>query len=145
MHVVIDSTGLKIFGEGEWEVRKHGWSKRRTWRKLHLAIDERTGEILAEMTTTADVGDCECLPTLLDGIAEPIAQVSADGAYDTIGCHQAIERRLARVAIPPRENAVVSETGWWNAREDAVRQVLKHGLAHWKRQVAITGEVWPRP
>ena len=133
VHVVIDSTGLKVFGEGEWKVREHGWSKRRSWRTLHLAIDERTDKILAELTTTADVADCECLPALLDSIDEPLGQVSADGAYDTVACHQAIERRQARAAIPPRVNAVVNDTGWWNAREDAVREVLKYGLLDWKR------------
>ncbi len=104
-HVVIDSTGLKVFGEGEWKVRQHGYSKRRTWRKLHVGVDEATQEIVATLTTTNAVGDGEVLPELLDQIPEPIAQVSADGAYDTRACHEAIAQRQARAAIPPRENA----------------------------------------
>ena len=64
-HVVVDSTGIKIYGEGEWKTRQHGVSKRRTWRKLHLAIDESTGEILEAEVTTNDYGDCEILEGLL--------------------------------------------------------------------------------
>ena len=67
-HVVVDSTGIKIYGEGEWKTRQHGVSKRRTWRKLHLAIDESTGEILEAEVTTNDYGDCEILEGLLDFI-----------------------------------------------------------------------------
>jgi len=135
IHVVIDSTGLKIYGEGEWKTRQHGVSKRRTWRKMHLGIDEATGEVLAVVTTERDVGDCEVLPQLLEAIAEPIEQVSADGAYDTIGCHQAIARRQARPAIPPRENAVITDIGQWDAREDAVRRIGEIGRTAWKQEV----------
>jgi IS5 family transposase len=135
IHVVIDTSGLKVYGEGEWKTRQHGVSKRRTWRKMHLAIDEATGEIMAVITTERAVGDCEKLPDLLDAISEPIRQVSADGAYDTIACHQAIAARNARPAIPPRETAVVRETGEWDARDDAVRRIEAIGLAHWKQEV----------
>lgn len=135
LHVVIDSSGLKVYGEGEWKTRQHGVSKRRTWRKMHLAIDEASGEILAVVTTERSVGDCEELPDLLDAISEPIDQVSADGAYDTIRCHQAIAARKARAAIPPRETAVVSETGEWDARDEALRRIEQIGLAAWKVEV----------
>lgn len=70
VHVVVDSTGVKVYGEGEWKVRKHGVSKRRTWRKLHLGVDEATGEILAAVVSTNDVADCEALPDILDGIEQ---------------------------------------------------------------------------
>jgi IS5 family transposase len=135
LHVVIDSTGLKIYGEGEWKTRQHGVSKRRTWRKMHLGVDEATGEIVAVVTTERDVGDCEVLPQLLAAIADPIVQVSADGAYDTIACHQAIAARQARPAIPPRENAVITDIGQWDAREDAVRRIGEIGRAAWKQEV----------
>lgn len=135
LHVVIDSTGLKVYGDGEWKTRQHGTTKRRTWRKMHLAIDEATGEILAVITTERSVGDCEVLPRLLESITEPIAQVSADGAYDTIACHQAIEAKGARPAIPPREHAAISDWGWWDAREDAVRRIEEVGRAEWKKEV----------
>jgi IS5 family transposase len=135
LHVVIDSSGLKVYGEGEWKTRQHGISKRRRWRKMHLAIDEATGEILAVVTAERSVGDCEKLGDLLDAISEPIDQVSADGAYDTIGCHQAIAARKARAAIPPRETAVVRETGEWDARDDTVRRIEESGLARAKQEV----------
>jgi len=135
LHVVIDSTGLKIYGEGEWKTRQHGVSKRRTWRKMHLGVDESTGEIVAVVTTERDVGDCEVLPQLLAAISDELDQVSADGAYDTIGCHQAIEARQARPAIPPRENAVVTDIGQWDAREAAVRRIEEIGRPAWKQEV----------
>ena len=106
IHVVVDSTGLNIFGEGEWKVRQHGVGKRRTWRKIHLAVDASEKDIIGVEVTTADWGDNEMLPGLPDQIPGPIAQVSADGAYDTEGCHEAIAQREARATIPPREGAV---------------------------------------
>jgi len=135
LHVVIDSTGLKIYGEGEWKTRQHGVSKRRTWRKMHLGVDEASGEIVAVVTTERDVGDCEVLPQLLEAIEDEIAQVSADGAYDTIACHQAIAARQARPAIPPRENAVITDIGQWDAREEAVRRIKAIGRPAWKQEV----------
>ena len=81
-HVVIDSTGVKVYGEGEWKTRTHGVSKRRTWRKLHLAVDEATGEILSGVVTDNSCHDSEVLGELLDEITEPISQVDADGCSD---------------------------------------------------------------
>jgi hypothetical protein len=95
--VVVDSTGPKIFGEGEWKVRQHGYSKRRTWRKVHLGVDANTHEVVAALVTTNGGGMGRSSPRCSD----PIAQLSADGAYDTHGCYQAIEARGARAAIPP--------------------------------------------
>lgn len=91
--VVIDSTGIKVYGEGEWKVRTHGVGKRRTWRKLHLAIDPQTGEIIAEELTENDQGDSEELPGLLDQVEKPVGQVIADGAYDAKTCYEAIEKK----------------------------------------------------
>jgi IS5 family transposase len=135
LHVVIDSTGLKIYGEGEWKTRQHGVSKRRTWRKMHLGVDEASGEIVAVVTTERDVGDCEVLPQLLEALEDQIEQVSADGAYDTIACHQAIAQRQARAAIPPRENAVITDIGQWDAREQAVRRIEEIGRPAWKQEL----------
>jgi Transposase DDE domain len=100
--VVIDSTGIKVYGEGEWKVRQHGVSKRRTWRKLHLALDEGSGEILAAVASTNDWGDSEILPDQLEQIEGDIEQVSCDGAYDTSGCYDTITERGAEAVIPPR-------------------------------------------
>jgi hypothetical protein len=82
IHAVLDSTGLKVYGEGEWKVRKHGYSKRRTWRKLHLCVDEASGEIEAEILTDASVDDAEVTEELLKQTNVKIEQMSDDGAYD---------------------------------------------------------------
>jgi hypothetical protein len=136
-HVVIDSTGIKVYGEGEWKVRQHGVSKRRTWRKLHLAVDETTGEILASVVSTNDWGDCEILPDLLGQIEGDIEQVSADGAYDTSDCYDTITERGAKPVIPPRKNAVIWQHGNRKApphpRDIALRSVRKHGRKKWKQ------------
>lgn len=89
-HLVADATGLQVFGEGEWKVRQHGDGRRHTGRKLHVAVDEATHEIVATLATPNAVGDGEVLPALLDQVAEPIEQVSADGSYDARACHEAI-------------------------------------------------------
>ena len=92
-HLVIDATGLKVFGEGEWKQRKHGKSQRRIWRKLHLAVDARTHEVIAAEVSLESVADSEVLPTLLNPLRRRIHQVSADGAYDTQDCHQLLLRK----------------------------------------------------
>jgi hypothetical protein len=68
LHLLVDSTGVKLYGEGEWKVRKHGYSKRRTWRKVHLALDAKTGQVCAALMTHQDVDDASVLPELLDQI-----------------------------------------------------------------------------
>src|SRR6266481_2117652 len=87
LHLVIDSSGFKVYGEGEWKVRQHGWSKRRTWRKLHLGVDEATGEIVAAVASKARVSDDEVVPDLLAQEPGEIRQVSADGASDKRPCY----------------------------------------------------------
>src|ERR687897_1041139 len=106
VHVVIDATGLKVYGAGEWLVEKHGGRGRRTWRKLHLAIDPDGGEILASELTAAEGGDAALVGTLLEQIAGPIASVTADGAYDGEPVYRAVSERQpdppVAVIIPPR-------------------------------------------
>lgn len=110
LHLLIDRTGVKVEGEGEWHTRKHGASKHRIWRKLHIAIDEGSLGIRAVEITKNDVGDAPVLPVLLEQIPdeEDIASVTADGAYDTRTSHETIAERRAQAIIPPRENA----TNW---------------------------------
>lgn len=107
-HLVVDSTGLKVYGEGEWKVRQHGVGKRRTWRKLHLVVDANTQNIVAVELTANFVGNPEVLPDMLKQLPdnEAIATIAADGAYDTEKCHQAITARQAQALIPPRAGAV---------------------------------------
>ena len=107
LHLLIDSTGIKVEGEGEWNARKHGGPKRRVWRKIHLGIDEETLEVRAVEITGSHIGDAPVLPDLLNQIPadETIGSVTADGAYDTRKCHDAIAGRGAHAVIPPRKNA----------------------------------------
>ena len=97
LHLLIDSTGIKVEGEGEWHARKHGGPKRRVWRKIHLGIDEETLEVRAVEITGSHIGDAPVLPDLLKQIPahEQIGRVTADGAYDTRKCHDAIADRGA--------------------------------------------------
>ena len=134
LHVVIDSTGLKIFGEGEWKARQHGVSKRRTWRRIHLGSDAASQTILACVVTTNAVVDGDVLPDVLDAIPEPIQQVSADGAYDWASCYDAIRDRDARAVIPPRTDAVVNPDADWAVRNATVARVAEIGRAAWKQE-----------
>jgi len=110
VHVVIDATGLKVYGAGEWLVEKHGERSTRTWRKLHLAVDPSTGEILASEVTSNDEGDASQVGPLLGQILGPLASVTADGAYDGEPVYCAVAERQPNppvaVVIPPRSTAV---------------------------------------
>ena len=136
-HVVVDSTGIKVYGEGEWKTRQQGVSKRRTWRKLHLGVDESTGEILAAVVSTPNVHDGEVLEDVLTGIEGEIEQVSADGAYDQRQCYDAIDTHQATAAIPPRKNAKIWQHGNCNApplpRDETLRAIRRRGRKAWKR------------
>jgi hypothetical protein len=133
-HILIDSTGLKVFGEGEWKVRQHGKQKRPTWRKLHLAIDAQTQEIVAAALTTNSLHDCQVLPKLLLEVEGEIARVTTDGAYDTWECRYEISTRRADAVIPPRSTARVTECDIPEAaqRDRAVEEIRDEGLKHWK-------------
>src|SRR5829696_4425666 len=114
VHVVIDATGLKVHGAGEWLAETHGERGRRSWRKLHLAVDPDSGEILASELTTTEEGDAALVGPLLDQIAGAIASVIADGAYDGEPVYRAVSERQpdppAAVVIPPRATAGASPT-----------------------------------
>jgi hypothetical protein len=136
-HVVVDSFVLKIFGEGEWKVRQHGHDKRRTWRKLHLGIDEQTQEIVAAVLTTNDIKDNNVLEDLLEQVEEPINQVSADGAYDTFECYEQILEIEAEPVIPPRVDAALNsesnERPEIAARNQVVRKINEPVRKKWKQ------------
>ncbi len=129
LDVVIDSTGLKIYGEGEWKVRTHGVSKRRTWRKIHLGVDPKSKEILASVITTNDVKDGEVLAEVLDQIPGALNMVALDGAYDEGRCYEAISRRLATPVIPPRKGA---RKGVIEPRNHAIQRIQETSLKEWK-------------
>lgn len=137
LHIVMDGTGLKVYGEGEWKVRQHGYSQRRTWRKLHLAVDTKSQSIMASVVTTADVQDGEVVEDLLDQIQGPISQVTGDGIYDTQNCYKSIEEHEAVPVIPPRKNAKIKQHGNSTApplrRDDSIREICQAGLKNWKK------------
>jgi len=112
VHVVSDATGLMVYGAGEWLVETHGERGIRTWRKLHLAVDPNSGEILASELTSNDEGDASQVGPLLGQILGPIASVTADGAYDGEPVSRAVAERQpdspVAVVIPPRSTAVPS-------------------------------------
>jgi hypothetical protein len=139
-HIVVDSTGVKVYGEGEWKVRTHGISKRRTWRKLHLCVDEKTHEIIAAAATENSVADCQAFPELLAAIDDSIEQISADGSYDRRRVYQAIrEREIPQAAIPPRKNAKIWQHGNTRQerliRDENLRAVRKKGRKRWKEEI----------
>ena len=136
LHLLVDSTGIKAEGEGEWNARKHGGSKRRLWRKIHIGIDEETLEIRAIEVTSSSIGDAPMLPDLLNQITpdQLLGSVTADGAYDTRKCHDAIAARNAHAVIPPRKNAKMwkPDTPGARARNEAVRSSKYLGRALWR-------------
>jgi hypothetical protein len=134
VHLAVDSTGVKLYGEGEWKVRLHGADKRRTWRKLHLMIDHRTQEALACSMTEQYVLDRGELPGLLREIEGEVAEVLGDGAYDVQDCYRAIHERSARAVIPPKKRARVRGGPEFRDRDAAVLRGREVGRDEWKRE-----------
>jgi hypothetical protein len=134
LHLLVDSTGLKIYGEGEWLDQKHGIPSRRRWRKLHLGVDADTHEIVAVELTLDDVGDIVEIPDLLDQIDADVASMTADGAYDGAAVYDAVAERHpdAAVIIPPRVTAVPSETTA-TLRDKHLATIVQHGRISWQR------------
>ena len=137
LHLLVDSTGVKMRGDGEWQVRKHGPSRRRQWRKVHLAMDAATGDIRAVEFTPSQTGDSPVLPDLLAQIPadQTIGTITADGAYDTRACHAAIAGRGSTPVIPIRKNGRPwKEDGpAAQARNETLRTTRYFGRALWKR------------
>lgn len=135
--LVIDSTGLKIYGEGEWKVRQHGHSKRRTWRKLHLGINPKTHSIEAAVVTTNDFKDNEVIEDLLNQAENSLQEICADGAYDTENCYQAIDACGAKAIIPPRKGAKIKQRAHPNRiphpRDENLRAIRKSTRKQWKK------------
>ena len=138
MHIVIDSTGLKVFGEGEWKVRQHSYSKRRTWRKLQVALDASSQEIVCCMLTSNDYHDKEVMQELIAGIEEPIAIVSADGGYESHANYDYLSQRGIQALIPPRKDACIKQHGNCKqaplARDEILREIRCVGRKRWKQQ-----------
>jgi len=165
VHLLVDSTGLKLCGSGEWLLEKHGTKTRRSWRKPHVAMDADTGQIAAAVLTTSDIDDASQVGPLLDQVDGTLASFTADGAYDQDGVYGQVAARHpeASVIVPPRSSAVPSDTAQtahpllfqplrgWNLEQ--LRRPCETGtcrsspsVAAWpgRRPRAITGGPWWR-
>jgi len=138
LNLLIDSTGLKVFGAGEWLQEKHGAKARRTWKKLHLAVDGDTGMIMASTLTGNDVGDPSQVAPLLDQIEATVASVTADGAYDGMPTYDVVAARDEdiRVIIPPHVTAVLSHQGSDNPsqRDKHILLIAARGRLGWQKE-----------
>lgn len=131
-HLVIDSTGLKLYGEGEWQVRTHGKQKRRTWLKLHISMDASTHQITSTLLTDKDELDRRALPGLLEQVEGELQYVCGDGAYDFEQCYKAIKEREAIALIPPRSDAIIRGKSPFEQRDENLRGIKKLGRKGWK-------------
>lgn len=140
LNIVMDSTGLKIYGEGEWKVRQQGVSKRRTWRKLHVGANPEDGEIQAVILTENSVSDDQAVEVLLEQIEQEIAKFAADGAYDKRKVYDRLNAHSPDVdiLIPPRKNARIWKHGNTKTqrlkRDENLRSIRKHGRKEWKQK-----------
>ncbi len=138
-HIVLDSTGMKVFGEGEWKVKKHGKVTRRVWRKIHLAVDETTGEVLAVRMSEGDAADGPQLPLLVKESQQNggrIKQTSADGAYDSWDNDTFLTEQGIVSTIPPRKGRKIRQHGNCKTdplqRDENLRWIRQKGRRGWR-------------
>ena len=142
LNIVFDSTGVKVFGEGEWKVRKHGYSKRRTWRKIHVGMCVDTGQVVVSAISARDVSDEQAMIRMMSALDDvPLGDVLGDGAYDTTDCRQTIYDSGGRQVIPPRKTAREQKARAIPAlveRDEAIRRIKElgeEGRAAWKQEI----------
>ena len=137
VHLLVDSTGLRLCGPGEWLVEKHGTRTRRSWRKLHLGVDADTGKIMAADLTSNETDDGSRVGPLLDQVTGPIASFTGDGAFDREDVYDAVADRHpeAAVIVPPRSSAVLSETAETapTQRDEHLRLIAERGRMGWQK------------
>ena len=133
LHLIVDSTGLSIVGEGEWAAAKHGGRGRRGWRKLHLGVDGSRVIVACALTEpTAD--DAITGISLVDEVDGHLTRVTADPAYDTLAFYGAAGARGARVVVPPTKTASLSRRGARSgARDRTISRVKALGRRRWKK------------
>jgi hypothetical protein len=134
IHLIVDASGLKVFGQGEWAAARHGYRSPGTgWRKLHLAVDDGGFIVDAEVTDN-DVSDASVFPTLLSKTDGKIVRLTADGAYDRREVYEAAGRRGAYVVIPPQRSAVISRDPVLQTRNRHIKRMDRVGRAQWRRE-----------
>lgn len=136
--IIVDSSGLKVYGEGEWKVRKHGWGKHRTWRKIHLSVTP-DGEIREEKLTENSVSDKQVLPELIENETN-IDKLAGDGAYDKLSVYEACRKKgIGVIAIPPQRNAKILQHGNRkdkpHLRDENLRTIRKTSRRFWKKAI----------
>jgi hypothetical protein len=142
VHLLVDSTGLKLCGAGEWLVEKHGTKMRRSWKTLHLGVDADTGQIVAAVVTGCEADDGAQVGPLLDQVTGPVASVTGDGAYDQDGVYTSVGERHpeAAVVVPPRATAVPSQTAESapTQRDRHLQLIAERGRRAWQRASGYT-------
>ena len=134
IHLIVDSRGLSITGEGEWTAAKHGGRGQRGWKKLHLGVD-RSGVIVAHTLTEATVDDATIGIGLIEALDADIARVTAHGAYDTIAFYDTATARGETVVVPPNRMARVSRRRRRSsARDRTIQKMKKIGRRRWKKE-----------
>jgi hypothetical protein len=137
VHLLVDSTGLRLCGPGEWLVEKHGARARRSWRKLHLGVDADTGEIIAADLTSNETDDGSQVGPLLDQVTRPVASFTGDGAFDRDDVYDEVTERHpeAAVIVPPRSSAVLSETAETTPtqRDKHLQLIAERGRMGWQK------------
>jgi len=134
IHLVVDATGLGIFGQGQWAAAKWGERRRRGWRKRHVAVGE-DGGILAVELTDASVADATALPGLLDEVPNRVKRLTADGGYDRREVYEAARKRGATTVIPPRRAAVVWSDSVLSDRDAHIERIGEVGRRRWRLEV----------
>ena len=137
LHLLVDSTGIKFLGEGEWKCKKHGPERRRQWRKLHIGIDAQTLQIRAICVTSNNVSDAAVIPDLLQQLPqdEVLESLTGDGAYDTQPVYEAVIKRRAIPIIAPRKNARIRKGQAFAHRNVAIAACRRLGRSIWKRWI----------
>lgn len=142
IHLLVDSTGLRLCGPGEWLIEKHGTKRRRAWRQLHIGVDAETGQILASELTSNEVDDGSQVEPLLDQITAPLASLTGDGAYDQAGIYCTVGKNHpdADVIVPPRSTAVRSEdvATTPTQRDRHLQSIAEHGRIGWQKRSGYT-------
>ena len=142
LHLLVDSTGLRLCGTGEWLLEKHGTKTRRSWRKLHIGVDAGTGQIVAASLTAKEVDDGAEVGPLLDRITGMVSSFIADGGYDQDRVYDSVAQRHpeAAVVVPPRATAVPSDTAATapTQRDRHLEIIAKRGRAAWQKVSSYT-------
>lgn len=132
IHLIVDASGLKVFGQGEWAAARYGY-RPMGWRKLHLAVDQ-TGSVVAVELTDNNVADATVCRTLLDKTDGKVVRLTGDGAYDRREVYHSARRRGAYVVVPPQRGAVVSGDPILRTRNRHIKRIARVGRAQWRRE-----------